>query len=387
MLISVCACMSVTGQEIGTQSGLPLSINGSLSGDYSILHDQMHYLPLRAVFEKLGASVYYRSLDKQILALTPSGDTIRHNIGSNVISKNDVASSTEFSSRLFGDVAYIPIDMLYIAFSPDSLSCGDQQLDIQKQMPDNQQTRLIKDVLAVSKACNFYPERFQRYLNYHSKMPSYGMQEVLFRVNLGLDSPFYENVKTIEHPYELLVLVNKYNKLPSNFAQYNLVNMAKEHTINDGKQYLLFATAYEKYKEMYEAARKDGRSIKVLSAYRTESYQRGLYNAKLRSSGRVYADNYSARPGHSEHQTGLAVDINTTLTSFEYTSEFKWLQQHAHEYGFIMRYPRGKEWITGYAYEPWHYRYVGVEAATIIHEQQLTYEEYYAMYVSVNEFN
>lgn len=386
ILISFCTCINVAGQEM-VQTGLPLSLNGTLSGDTSILYNQMHYLPLRAVFEKMGASVFYRSRDKQILALTPEGETIRHNIGSNTISKNDTTFSSEFHSMLYGDVAYIPVDMVYTAFSPDELFCNEQQLNIQKQIPDNQQTRLIGDVLAVSKACNFYPERFPRYLNYHTKMPSYGMQEVLFRVNLGLDYPFYDNVVTIEHPYELLVLVNKYHQLPPDFTQYNLVNMAKEHTINDGKQYLLFSTAYEKYIQMYEAAKKDGLSIKVLSAYRTENYQRGLYNNKLNSSGKVYADNYSARPGFSEHQTGLAVDINTTRTSFEHTSEFRWLQQHAHEFGYIMRYPKGKEWITGYAYEPWHYRFVGTDAASIIHKEGITYEEYYAMYISVKDFN
>ena len=80
------------------------------------------------------------------------------------------------------------------------------------------------------------------------------------------------------------------------------------------------------------------------------------------------------------------MDINSTYQVFEYSAAFKWLQKHAHEYGFILRYPRGKEWITGYSYEPWHYRYVGTDVATIIFEEGITYEEYYAKYISVNEF-
>ena len=98
------------------------------------------------------------------------------------------------------------------------------------------------------------------------------------------------------------------------------------------------------------------------------------------------ADRYSARPGYSEHQTGLAVDINTTSTSFEHSRQFKWLQKHAHEYGFILRYPKGKEWITGYAYEPWHYRYVGEDVAKIIYKEGITYEQYHAKYIAINEF-
>ena len=111
-----------------------------------------------------------------------------------------------------------------------------------------------------------------------------------------------------------------------------------------------------------------------------------MYNKRLRAYGIVYADNYSARAGHSEHQTGLAIDIGSTKTSFEYTNEFKWLQEHAHEYGFIMRYPKGKTWITGYEYEPWHYRFVGVDAATKIFEEGITFEEYYAKYIDVSEY-
>ena len=212
------------------------------------------------------------------------------------------------------------------------------------------------------------------------------MQEVLFRVNLGLDYPFYENVSTIEQPYELLVLVNKYNKLPSGFKQYNLVNMSKEYTVNDGKNYQLAGAAYEKFVQMSNAAKKEGLTIKTLSAYRTEDYQRGLYNNSLRNNGKAHAEKYSARPGYSEHQTGLAVDINSVRGAFETTAEFRWLQKHAHEYGFILRYQKGKEWITGYAYEPWHYRYVGLDAAKIIYEEGITYEEYYAKYISVNEY-
>ena len=182
------------------------------------------------------------------------------------------------------------------------------------------------------------------------------------------------------------MLVNKYNQLPSQFNQYNLVDMNRQYTLNDGKEYRLAGAAYDNYVQMWEAAGEEGLSMKVVSAYRTEDYQRNLYNKSERSSGQAYADEYSARAGHSEHQTGLAMDIGSTLTSFENTAEFRWLQNHAHEYGYILRYPKGKEWITGYAYEPWHYRFVGTDAAKIIYEEGITFEEYYVKYIDVNEF-
>ena len=93
------------------------------------------------------------------------------------------------------------------------------------------------------------------------------------------------------------------------------------------------------------------------------------------------ADTYSARAGTSEHQTGLATDVNSVSTSFENSSAFKWLEKNSYKYGFILRYPKGKEHITGYMYEPWHYRYVGSEVAKVIKEKNITYEEYYATYI------
>ncbi len=373
-------------EESDVQNSYAIELNGEATDYTFVICNDTHYVPLRGIFEKLGASVFYRDRDRQIIALSRDGDIISHIVGDNKILVNGEIKTFEITSVLENGITYIPIDMVSVAFCPDGISYDNEKLNIQKYFFNTDYHKVIKDVLDVSKNSNFYPERFQRYINYHVKMPNYSIEDVIFRVNLGFDYSFYENITTIEQPYELLVLVNKYNKLPSNFTQYNLVNMGREYTVNDGKQYLLANVAYEQYKEMADAAKKEGLNMRVLSAYRTESYQGGLYNNKIRTNGKVYADNYSARPGHSEHQTGLAVDISTTKTTFEYTAEFKWLQKHAHEYGYILRYPKGKEWITGYSYEPWHYRYVGTDAAKIIYEEGITYEEYYAKYISQNEF-
>ncbi len=386
LLIIFSTCVYGTTQEIQNDIDFSVVINDKETGETSLVLNNTHYVPLRSVFEELGALIYYRNSDRQILALSRDGDTIRHCVGSNVATVNGEEHTFENVSVLENSQTYIPIEMIVTAFCPDGIFYENQQLNIQKFFFHNDYHNIVKEVTDASQYSNFNPEKFQRYISYHIKKPAYSMQEILFRVNLGLDYPFYENIVTIENPYELQVLVNKYHQLPKNFTQYNLVNMAREYTVNDGKEYLLAGVAYEKYVEMADAAKRDGVSMKVVSAYRTESYQGGLYNNKLRATGRVNADNYSARPGHSEHQTGLAVDINSTYVSFENSAAYRWLQNHAHEYGFIMRYPKGKEWITGYSYEPWHYRYVGSDAATVIREEGITYEEYYVKYVLVNEF-
>lgn len=386
LIIMSSVCVSASADGFNSQEGFAIEFNGEATGYVSIICNNTHYVPLRAVFEKMGASVFYRSSDHQIMALSRNGDTIYHIVGDNAVTINGNKTLFKNPSVLDGGVVYIPLDMIASVFCPDSILCENQQLNIQKNIVSNEYNRIIKDVLDVCRNSDFDPARFQRYINYHIKMPALSMQSVIFNVNIELDSPFYENVTTIEYPNELLVLVNKHHKLPAGFNQYNLVNMNRAYTVNDGKKYLLADVAYEKFVQMSDAARKEGLSLKAISAYRTEDYQRNLYNNKLRATGKTNADNYSARPGYSEHQTGLAVDINTTRESFENTYEFRWLQNHAYEYGFIMRYPKGKEWITGYSYEPWHYRYVGTETAREIYQEGVTYEEYYAKYISSSKF-
>jgi len=125
-----------------------------------------------------------------------------------------------------------------------------------------------------------------------------------------------------------------------------------------------------------DSASKEGLNIYSSSDYRSYSEQSAIYNNYVSWYGKATADTFSARPGHSEHQTGLAIDVNTIDDSFADTPEAVWLANHAHEYGFIIRYPKGKESITGYKYEPWHIRYLGVEKATDVYNSGLTLEEY-----------
>ena len=132
----------------------------------------------------------------------------------------------------------------------------------------------------------------------------------------------------------------------------------------------------EAFKELQDAAAEQGLNIYQGSGYRSYQYQITCYNSLVSAYGEEYANRVSAKPGHSEHQTGYTVDCNTINETFINTPEGQWLDKHCHEYGFIIRYPKGKEDITGYDYECWHIRYVGVDVATEIYEQGLTLEEY-----------
>lgn len=134
--------------------------------------------------------------------------------------------------------------------------------------------------------------------------------------------------------------------------------------------------ADEAYYKMKAAAKEDGVSLFVVSDFRSYETQESIYNRYVSEDGKAAADRYSARPGHSEHQTGLAYDLNSLSSSFGETTEGKWLANHCWEYGFIIRYPKGKESITGYMYEPWHVRYLGEKTAKAVYESGLTLEEY-----------
>lgn len=169
----------------------------------------------------------------------------------------------------------------------------------------------------------------------------------------------YGYYETVEPTYiDGVLLVNKEYALPRDYG--------------DGED----ATAYQALLKLQQGARWAGYSMPLMSGFRSFETQDELYNDYVKADGVEVANTYSAWPGHSEHQTGLAFDVGWVDLKFANTGAGKWLANHAHEYGFIIRYPQGKEDITGYQYEPWHIRYLGVDLATKVYESGLCLEEY-----------
>lgn len=155
-----------------------------------------------------------------------------------------------------------------------------------------------------------------------------------------------------------ILVVNKSYPLPS--------------TYNPGMN----SEAMAAFESMKKAAATEGINLFIVSGFRSYSYQANLYKNYVARSGQAEADRFSARPGHSEHQTGLAMDLNSASSSFVGTKEAIWLANNSYRFGFIVRYPEGKESITGYKYEPWHMRYLGIENAAKIYSSGLCLEEY-----------
>ena len=229
----------------------------------------------------------------------------------------------------------------------------------------------------IQKIPYYKDENLKRYQNYKKQNKNFSNNEIVTYVNIGLDNPYYTNIKPSPRQYTKEILVNKYNYISSTYIPNNLQMINTKYS-NNGMY--LTTEAKEAFERLAEAAEKDQYTITVMSAYRTYEYQQSLYNRYLAIDGQELTDTYSARAGHSEHQTGLAVDVynkSKPYTEFEKTQEFYWMKENSYKYGYILRYPKDKEFITGYQYEPWHYRYVGVEIATYLYKNNLTYDEYF----------
>ena len=225
----------------------------------------------------------------------------------------------------------------------------------------------------------FIANNLDRYMVYDSE----NIDEIITNVNTNIDRDFYKDIVSSDTTKGNLLIVNKYYKLDDGYYYGDLVTMSTRYSISGGQK--LNHDAYDAFKKLVEAGEKEGVYIRNLSAYRSYGRQSTIYNNYKKEHGLEWTDKWSARPGHSEHQTGLALDVTkkgmSTFTGFEDTKEFTWISNNAHKFGFILRYPENKSYITGYGYEPWHYRYVGVEVATYIYENDITFEEYYAYFV------
>ena len=194
-------------------------------------------------------------------------------------------------------------------------------------------------------------------------------------------SGFYGNAQTIDDTDSITVLVNKTHRFPDGYEPADLVSLPVGYY---GVNPYMRAEAADAVVSFIDAAMAAGYSeFFAQSSYRSYNEQNDIYSSYAANDGEEAADHYSSRPGHSDHQTGLATDFGLgggPINDFYTYDGYAWVLEHAHEYGLILRYPEGREFITGYEYENWHFRYVGVEAATIIWEHGWTLEEYRTLF-------
>ncbi len=249
----------------------------------------------------------------------------------------------------------------------------------QKEKILTEQEKKYQELNNINKKLDYFKDDYlDRYLEYKKNNQNLSNEQIIKNVNMNLDLEKYEQTQPAKYQNTEKILVNKYYNVGQDYIPENLELIDNQYAIGNMK---MVKVAKEAFESLSAAAKKENLNIIAMSTYRSYDYQTNLYNRYVAQDGKENADTYSGRPGHSEHQTGLAADVynkTETYTNFERTKEYQWMQEHAHEYGFILRFPENKVDETGYQFESWHYRYVGLEAAKYIKEHNISFEEYFA---------
>lgn len=268
------------------------------------------------------------------------------------------------------------IDKGYSALAINCIMDKGDTSSINDLLNENSINENIVDFLSISYA---KLKDLHRYIAYQKENLS-DYEETVLAVSLGLDNEPYTNYNEFDE-FSFDMLVNKHNKLDDNFVPLDLVKIDSKYSVNDdnyGNKVML-----DNFYKMADDLNKEiNLNIYIRSCYRSFASQQEVYNEYLSLYGEKYVKKYVAYPGFSEHQTGLAVDIKASSSNtYSGTDEEKWLKNNAYKYGFILRYPKKFEEITGYQSEVWHYRYVGEEIASYIYENNISFDEYYISFI------
>lgn len=294
------------------------------------------------------------------------------------------------------DIKYID-DKDFISNINKLLNLGYSSKDINaiyNKIPDSVNiiidSKYNKDIINIMNLSYFKIDNLKRYLDYDimevksiydisNIKKDFNYEDVVTYVNANLDKEYYssDNLISNDDASKIDVLVNKYHKLDENYEPSDLTIIDSKYASGTQK---LRKEAQIKFEEMASDMAKENLKIYAGSTYRSYTYQKGLYDRYVKKDGFAAAETYSARSGYSEHQLGLAVDIVNGKWDYlsENDKEYDYLVKNSYKYGFILRYPRGSEYVTGYMFEDWHFRYLGVELATKVFNSGLTYDEYIA---------
>lgn len=251
-----------------------------------------------------------------------------------------------------------------------------------KQLDELLNHKYDKNITKLVKEKYFIFNKLDDYLKYYKDNKDKGLTDVVAIINTNTNNDFYTNTKETDVSKNELMLINKYNYLTASYNPDDLEVFTNAYAYGENQS--LRKDAYDAFIEMWNSANKDGYKLIVNSSYRSYDEQKKIYDDYSSWYGEEDADKKAARAGYSEHQTGLAVDIQSYCSQnkdFEECEEFTWLTNNAYKYGFILRYPKDKEYLTGYKYESWHYRYVGKKVSKYIHDNNITFDEYYAYFV------
>ncbi len=337
-----------------------------------------------SVIKKLGSFVYDDVVEQKTIIVTPNDGFYIVDYVTKTVTNN--GSEEEVP------VAFLGTTLEDVIIDVDNLqTMGDYTIERNEQnkfinIKNEKEYTVSEKLVKQEKQSYFNHDLILEYFEYMIANPDLQGIDAILEVNEGLYRPFYENTVVVTEPNDYTVLVNKYSSLASVYEPVDLVQKGDNKYLRQG--------AYKALDEVNASMKKEGLQVYLISAYRGYDRQKTLYNNYAEKDGVEAADTYSARPGFSEHQTGLAMDVLSVSTysgdledaKFENTKEYQWLTKNAYKYGLILRFPKGYENVTGYMYEPWHWRYVGEDVAVFMHENDITtLEEYHALKGSSEE--
>jgi len=281
-------------------------------------------------------------------------------------------------------IVIIFITVISLALLSFSVSVNAAQNTMSKTFEDfdlEEYRAILAKIAETEQYPHFLEGNKQRYEDYQADNPDLQFDVVIAHVNVNIDREPYEDVQLVADPGRMTVLVNKHFSLPADWEPNDFTDTGGGHMMRE--------EAAEHFINMREAMRDAGLNLNPVITFRSYERQRNHFNnavARLGSS----AQGGFAKPGHSEHQTGLAIDVLhkghdgglMMDMGFENSRQFSWLVENAHEFGFILRYPQGYRQQSGFMFEPWHWRYVGIPVATAMYDDGIAlYEEFYGRYL------
>ena len=327
------------------------------------------YFPIRNIFKLVGHN-YSLSSSVEILSLNIYDDVISKDYSKTLDKTIKDKDFIKDNYKSYMDIKYYNRSnflknvnkLLALKYTVDDIN------NINSKVSDGFYSKLfdehINDISDYLTVKYFKEENFDRYRKYFN-----GDYE---------KTVLYDT--TLTNKFSTTMLVNKYHGVSDKFKAPDLVQISEDCSIDD--QNLMYNEAAKAFEKMCRDARKQGYDILANSTYRDLKAQQKTWDIYLKLYGIKYNEKYVTRPGYSEHHTGLAVDIKSKNSNiFKESKEYQWTLENSYKYGFIHRYPEDKINITGISSEAWHFRYVGVDIATYIYKNNLSYEEYYAMFL------
>lgn len=294
-------------------------------------------------------------------------------------------------SMLIGVILVIVLIILFISniikknsieYKLEVIGYSTKEIEYIKENLSKEEQNKVLNMEYSSILVSLYKEKYFRkdklddYLEYYKSNKKLSSSEIVTKINTNTSIEAYEKIFDADTSKNELMLVNKYYKLSEDYKpEVELISSGYSYSGKYASKSIIESIA-----NLIDAAKEENLKLVVAAGYRSYKDQESIYESYKVNNGIREADNNVSRPGHSDYQTGLAVDIEPYAKYIENVSEseeYKWLLENAHKYGFIQRFPEGKENITGFKYSAWHLRYVGVDAATFIHDNNITFEEYY----------